>query len=187
MVLTEIRSDGRPYTNVPIEDRFLDPDSDEVAYLDYLAAPDLEEIGERLIGECTEFQHLRELRVVYLWKREGGQSAGKLTLGKCVKAGGLVKHFSQSVWIIWLAADHADLLGLTERQVEAAIYHELSHASEEEKADGTLKPVLIGHDWQGFGREVGRYGAWLPDLQLCRRTWRQLELPEGEQVAAAGG
>ena len=159
----------------PMDKRFSLPGGEE---LDYLPAPDLHRIAEYLIGECNELEHLNRQSVIYLWKRKGGTNQGQGVMGKCVKTSGLGKYFSEATWVVWLAADHLIDLKISRRQVEALLHHELLHAGESEPDDdGRSKPVVEGHDFDGFGLNVQRYGAWFAPLQLAAKAFA-----EGEQV-----
>ncbi len=162
----------------------MDPDrlygAPAVGGVEYLPAPDLTHIAERLIDECSELEHLRELnddgKLAFLWKQKGGTATGKAKLGACTKASGLVAHYSNAVWVIWLAADWCNRYNLTRRQVEAALYHELLHAGEKEDENGIVSPKVEPHDCEMFVREVERYGFWREDLQLARRAFEQLSM-----------
>jgi hypothetical protein len=165
----------------PMDKRFSLPGGEE---LDYLPAPDLQRIAGYLIGECSELEHLTRQSVIYLWKRKGGTYQGQGVMGKCVKMSGLGKYFSEAIWVVWLAADHLVDLEITRRQVEALLHHELLHAGESEPDDdGTTKPVVEGHDFDGFGLNVQRFGTWFAPLQLAAKAFveggKQLALFEG--------
>ncbi|MFH0899572.1 MAG: putative metallopeptidase [Pseudomonadota bacterium] len=157
---------------VPSLSEFGPPDDEE----DYMPASGLRVIAQRLIADCPELGHLSTLEVAYLWKREGGESHGQARFGACQKASGLVKHFSEAVWVIWLAADHARIMFLTSQQVEAALYHELLHAGQKMTDKGEMVNAIQDHDVEMFHREVERYGAWRSNLTDAARTFRQLEL-----------
>lgn len=163
----------------PYESSFAPKEANEDK-ADFLPAPDLEAIAADLIQTCPELAHLADLTLVYLWKRKGGQSQGKVNFGFCQKASGLVKFFSEATWIIWLAADHVNAYEMTRRQVEALLHHELLHAGEEVDEEGKKKPVVAGHDFDGFSHNVERYGLWNQDLRVARRAFEQLPLPAAE-------
>ena len=166
----------------------MDPDKPygaPIAGVDFLPAPDLERIADHLIDECKELEHLVDLRdegkLAYLWKQKGGSAGGKAKLGTCTKASGLVGHYSQAIWVIWLAADWCNIFPLTRRQVEAALYHELLHAGQKEDDNGIAIPKVEPHDCEMFGAEVRRYGLWKEDLKLIARAFEtQLPLFERE-------
>ena len=128
---------------------------------EFIPAPDLEQRAEQLITRHKRFSHLDDFEVIYLWKAEGGASGGSATLGKCQKPSGLLKHFSQAHFVIWLAADHARKRLLSANQLEGILYHELCHAGVVEG-----KPVIVPHDWAGFAAEIEEYGFYLSDLRV---------------------
>jgi len=131
--------------------------------VDFLSAPEIEEVATHLIDRYDEFEHLLNTPIAYVWKRKGGESGGKTVFGKCVKASGLVKFFGEHVFVIWIAADNCREYGFSVGKLEALVYHELCHAGQEEK-DGEIKAVLIPHDVEAFGSEIERYGLWTDDL-----------------------
>lgn len=148
------------------------PDDDDAPHDDYLPAPEVATIAHALIGEHRAlFKHLDEVEIDFRWKRRGGSSAGKVTLGKCIKVSGLTKVYTTATWTIWLAADHC--LTLDAYQLEALIFHELLHAEEDE--DG--KPTIAPHDFEGFGKEIEHYGLWKRDLVLAGRAVQSQQLP----------
>lgn len=167
----------------PPEGLFDDPD-DPSGWRDFLPAPDLEAIARELIDEDEALGHLVQYRVVYLWKRKGGQKAGQAVMGKCTKASGPAKHFADATWVIWLAADWAKAYELTRQQVEAALHHELTHAGEKEievtrpdgETDTKVVPAIRGHDAEMFRSEVERYGLWRLPLRTVAPAFRQLSL-----------
>jgi hypothetical protein len=148
------------------------PDDDDAPHDDYLAAPDVQHVAEVLIAKHHRFKHLRDVRIDYRWKRRGGSAAGKATLGKCVKVSGLVRHYTDATWIIWLAADHA--LALDAYQLEALIFHELLHAETDEEGE---KPIVRPHDFEGFACEIEEYGLWSQAAQQIAPAFRQARLP----------
>lgn len=154
----------------PQEAQFAGEDDEE---LDFIEARDLWEIGRRLIEDYAEFEHLRERTVMFLWKRNGGEKHGQAVLGKCVKPSGMVKHFSNADWVIWVAADHCRNYGLTGTQIEAICHHECLHADEKTDKQGNVKLAVRGHDWEGFSQNVQRYGLWQENLKLAAQAFEQ--------------
>jgi hypothetical protein len=126
---------------------------------DFMHAPALAACAAWLIESYSELSHISGADVKYLWKKVGGASKGHLTLGKCVKASGLVSYFSDAAFIIWAGADNCREEELSTRQIEALVYHELKHITQDPE---TKALVLVGHDWEGFVSEVERYGQWRP-------------------------
>jgi hypothetical protein len=109
-----------------------------------------------------------QLAIDYRWKRKGGKA-----LGMCVLVGGTTKAFVPGMDIlIWLAADNCRKHRLSAYQIEALVFHEMSHVAR--KPSG--KPCLVKHDWEGFAAEVCEYGLWLPDVQRMGEAFAQLRL-----------
>jgi len=167
-MLVGVRGDPNEHYPVPQDAEFSDDDA-------YLEHERLQDEVRRLID--AEFSHLREVDVRAAWKRKGGQSQGQATLGACLKATGLIRHWGRCHFVVWLAADHARERRLTNLQVEAILHHELSHAWTDTTDDGELRTRTIGHNWEGFSRTVRRYGPYLALLEDARRTFIQPELP----------
>lgn len=155
----------------PADDAFVDDGTGRG--WDYMRAPDLTEIGFSVMREYAE--HLRDaldFGIQFLWKRSGGQSAGRPTLGKCSKVSGLAGFFAGDDFLIWIAADHCRDFGLTREQMDALLFHELKHVGRNEK----YAPVTVGHEVEMFIDEVRLFGPWKGDL---RRMTEQLALPLG--------
>jgi hypothetical protein len=127
-------------------------------------------VGAALIEK--RFEYLNDFEIRFLWKSEGGSSGGKSVLGKCTRPRGLLAKYSKADFIIWAAADHCRLLGITRYQLEALLFHELCHAGRSAKEE----PILIPHDFDGFCAEVERYGAWRHDLERALKSFKQLKL-----------
>lgn len=141
-----------------------DPEFDDDAkggeHPEYLLATDLRPAYEGLVEACPELGHLRDRRVVVLWKRAGGKGKGKLVYGTCQKPGGLLRHFTQADYVVCLSADHCRSWNPTPVELEALLYHELLHTGDDDHGQPTLYP----HDFEGFVRELEHYGKWHPDL-----------------------
>ena len=137
---------------------------------DFKHADDLERIANTIIdaGGATS-----EWTIDYFWKRKGGQRAGKGVFGKTQKPSGLLKHYSNSDFIIWLAADHCRNAGYNRKQIEALVFHELQHVGTDEDEDsGATSPVLVAHDFEGFVSEIREYGMWDADAQAIGRAFQ---------------
>jgi hypothetical protein len=144
---------------------------------DFLPAPDMERVAERLMGRDLRFSHLSQMGLTFLWKRKGGKRSGKGVYGKCQKPSGLLKFFASTDGIIWLAVDHCRELGFDQQQLEALLFHELCHASfEEDEETGERKFALAAHDFEGFRAEVEKYGLWDTTLQDLGESFKQLKL-----------
>lgn len=154
---------------------------------DYLESRELEKIGAALIAHWPEFGFLQNAnaRIAYRWKRKGGKAKGKAVLGQCQKPSGLLKHFADCDFVIWIAADHARVMNLTNRQMEALVYHELSHCWWEEDEDetsetyGEMRLAIRGHDDELFWSEIARYGPLDDQRKRTAETFQQVALPAG--------
>ncbi len=141
---------------------------------DFVVARYVERVAAALIARHQgRFRHLRDRKIEYLWRREGGQSKGKATLGRCERPGKLPKYYSEADFIVWLAADNCRAARLDAFQIEALICHELLHAGETEKGKTTIAP----HDFEGFIFEIEHYGLWMRDLEPLGRAVQGLQLP----------
>lgn len=134
--------------------------------LEFIDAPDLEVLAGLLVQE-RDLLTAGHFRVKYLWKREGGKAQGK-----CIKASGPAKHYSEADFIIWLAADQVRDNKFTLRQVNALLYHEHLHIAETTEGG----PATRDHDVEVFREELESFGLWDTKLQ---QTLGQLEMPLG--------
>ncbi len=161
-------SEGDPNERYPVP-------SENSFHGDFLAAADLREIAECIIERHrARFGFMRMCEMHYLWKAEGGGTGGKDTLGKCTRASGWAAYLTNATFVIWLAADHCRDMGATRHQVEALLFHEMSHAGiDADKGDYRVLP----HDYQGFLSELDHYGFWETDLRRMGRAAIQLGLP----------
>lgn len=151
---------------VPAKEAFLDGE--------FLEADELGQIGQALIESRPVFASLADAKVIYLWKRKATEKPRRL-LGKCQRPSGLLRHFSNADFVVWLAANNCQ--GFTAWQVEALVFHELKHARMDEDA----VPVLVPHDWEGFVEEIERYGLWKGDIRpIAEAGEKALKLPFDE-------
>lgn len=123
-------TETRPYP-VPVPERFVGDDGESV---DYIPAGDLRPIVARLMCECPELAFLASHEVAVFWRKKGGERRGKKILGTCQHPTGLLAHYAECDWIVWLAADN--LKGASERVIEATLHHELQHCVRAELANG---------------------------------------------------
>ena len=144
---------------VPAPDDFEDKRTGKV--WDFMLAPDLETIGDRLVSEYEHLSQARGWKVRYLWKREGGQAHGHSRLGYCRKLSGEAGFFGGHDFVIALSADHMRMYGMTYRQVQAATFHELLHVGTSEN----YGPTVNGHDAELFYAEMDVFGQWKRDLR----------------------
>ena len=156
---------------IPEDPAFIDEEGNET---EFLMAQGLRGICVELINRHeTRFSHLATAQFCVLWKRSGGEKAGKATLGQTQRAGGLVRFFAETEFVIWVAADHCRTLEVTRQQLEALLFHELCHIAWDPQRG---RRMLVGHDFQGFLAEVKEYGAWISDLEAVAKVMQQLPL-----------
>ena len=127
----------------------------------------LEELARDLVAKWPELRFLDGFDIRVLWKENGGDSRGRLTLGKCTKPSGLARYFALCDWVIWLAADHCRQMEFTDEQIEALLYHELKHCVLVGKDS---KPGVRGHDYEVFADELNRYGFWNDGREALKRV-----------------
>ncbi len=166
---------GDPDTRFPVPDEKLFRDA-RGRRSDFRPGPDIERIAAALLthpGHSATFRRVHQFKVAYRWKRAGGASGGKMTLGKCVKASGLLREETEVDFYIWLGADTCREAQLTAFQAEALIYHQLLHMGVDEHG----KARVVPHDFDGFGKEIAAYGLWTPDLTVAGAALEQHRLP----------
>jgi hypothetical protein len=140
------------------------PTETQFAGKDFVNAPGLQAIAERLIESKAALSVLDGVEVRYLWKRRGGSSGGNPKLGALQRPGGLLRYYAGGVtFILWLAADHCRDLSLTPKQIEAATFHQLLHADTNPDDEDAYR--IRGHSFEGFVEEFDEFGAWSSDLR----------------------
>lgn len=142
---------------------------------EFREAPELEALAQTLIRQHAELAFLMDWDIRVLWKRESSASSGKEIAGRCRVLTGELAFFAKADWLIWCAADIARENEFGDHELEALVFHELLHCALRGK-EGEEKPGIVGHDFEAFGLEVERYGAWHPALVRAKAAFRQLEL-----------
>lgn len=154
---------------------------------DFIYDEALHDLASVLIHHCDELAVCNNFKISFLWKKSGGKGGGKATLGKCVRASGLVRFFGKVDFVIWLAADNC----LTWRNdfilkkvsldlnLSGLMYHELCHIGEEGK-EGQEQPAIVPHEFEGFSREIERFGIWRPDMKAICVAFQQCLFPSDE-------
>lgn len=145
-----------------LSDMFPIPDKREFEGKQFLVSEDLKVVAGTLIDKYeSEFIHLIDANIVYLWKEAGGETNGYATLGKCIRPSGLAAFFaapdadSKVDYVIWCAADHLRDNRANYRTICALLFHELKHTQWQ---DGKL--IVVGHEFEGFAREIEEFGMW---------------------------
>jgi hypothetical protein len=152
-------------------------DFDEGA--DFLDDPALDALLLDVVGAYEALGHIEEhgISVRALWKKKGGKSKGALTYGKCVKPSGLLAHFCDVDFVIWLGADNVELESWTTVQIRKLLYHEARHIGWDEGDDEhDPKAVILAHDVELFLGEVADTGAWERRRDALGKDFQQPDL-----------
>lgn len=141
---------------------------------EFLESGHLRDMADELIGRYPDVSWLEQWRLTFLWKRDGGKPGGRVKLGACMKPPALAKHYANTDWVIWIAANHVRDYRLTEDQIYALLFHEMLHCT----ITGQDKAAIRGHDFEAFTAEVREFGAWKLDLQWAQEVFNnQIPLP----------
>lgn len=156
-------------------------------------APEVERIAREIIAAQVEHEHLRGARILYLFRRGTWTSRGKTIVGRAKKLTGELLYVARQLLIHQIGAgravegaDYADENGdlqydfaleinrdfwpkLTDLQRRAIIDHELCHFHRDEKGNW----FITGHDVEGFGSNIRRYGLYMEDLAAFGKAVRQ--------------
>lgn len=153
---------------VPKEHEFEQEESE------FIVSPEIAVIGRTLIKNYDEdFHQINFAEIGYFWKKKGGKTGGKNKSGQCQKPTGLLKHFSEMDFIVWLAADHCQFNNYY--QITALVFHELKHAGyNPENGEYEIKT----HDFEGFNREVEIFGAWKRDTAAIQKAFADAVQPK---------
>lgn len=144
--------------------------------------PNLLEIGSSLVGAFEELRFLADTEIDYVWKKKGSLKQGRPVLAELKKVAGLTSYATEAEYFVVVHA--SNVWSLTNRQLEAAIYHQLHHLvwdDENENVRGR------GHDVEMFRGEVERYGLWTTELHEAKETFAQIPLPVGTTTTVVWG
>ena len=132
--------------------------------------------------------HLKDAKILFLFRDEASKKAGKVVLGKASKVSAKENAIAGAApgmayaFKIELAFDVWEDRG--EAFHRALLDHELCHCGRERTDEG-FKWVLLAHDVEEFACIVERHGAWKADLRQFLKTTGQFDLFGG--AAAPGG
>lgn len=148
---------------------------------DYYKGDRIEETAAKLIATAPTLEALNGYRLVYFWRKTATKRNGRPEFGRVSKPSGLTRHLTQAAdFIVEMAADECQ--GLDNWTFEAALFHVLCHAGEDENenertGDITYTPGIQPHDLEMFEPELERYGFWSAELRSARGAFhRQLKL-----------
>lgn len=146
----------------------------------FIYAPEVKRIAEDLIA--THHSHLAHIRIEYVFRSEPQKVNGQYAWATASKVTGRNAFFATpadevpfelvaddetppSYEFFVLDVHREAWLGLTPRQREALVDHELCHMGIELTDDGP-KLILIGHDIEEFNSIVARHGNWNNRVKL---------------------
>lgn len=157
-------------------------------------APDVERIARDIIATEIEHEHLRQARILYLFRRGTWVSRGKTVYGKAKKVTGELAFVAQQLlarqigeqiemgeppaftgssrplqYDFVLEINRDTWPNLTDLQRKAIIDHELCHCLIDTKG----KTSITGHDVEDFGSVIRRYGLYMQDLKSFGKAVRQ--------------
>lgn len=151
-------------------------------------APELEALAEDLLKRDDQLiDDLRweigwgaaeGARVRFVWKQKGGTSYGSATLARCVKLGGLTKHYGRGDFAVWLAADHLADREPTYEEVRAILFHELCHIRKVVSEDDEITYQLRPHDIEAFESEIMLFGNTVQRIREVAPLFQQVKLPD---------
>jgi hypothetical protein len=139
---------------------------------EYMPAQEIADLAGDLIERFSELSELATFEFTYLWKREGGKKKGDVVLGNLSTTSGFVRYFTEADFILWMAADHLYKYQLSDQQIEAAVFHQLMHATSENGVPATRQ-----HDIEGFAAELRHFGTWTQELKMAKKAFDQATLP----------
>lgn len=155
----------------------------------YTPAPEVQAIADKLIDKYHD--HLRRVRIKYVFVTELVKSRGRYIWGKARKISGL------NAWLATPEDERSDEPNpffvmeiilpwwnrLEPKARIALVDHELCHFS----TDDEDKPLLLPHDLEEFTGVVQRHGLWRPEVEFFIEAGRQSSLPGFDKVTMTVG
>lgn len=158
------------------------PVPDDASFItDFKPANDLNGHLGTLVRKWPELAFIKDLSVLCLWKRKGGERDGRAKVGEVKKLSGLHRYQAGVDFVVILAADNIRASSTTNRQLEAILYHELKKIDWDDEHD---KPLIRPHDLEIFYSEVDRYGLWRQDIAAAAGTFQQQAIPDLNEMFA---
>lgn len=118
----------------------------------------------------TMHPKLRDARIAFVFRDKAQKQGERFILGQCTKVPAKFQPLLEYDYIIWLSED--DYAGMTDKQREALIFHELYHIKYNYEADSwSIRP----HDVQEFSAVIERYGIYSPDVRKVKEAMDKYE------------
>lgn len=141
----------------------------------FLSAPEVEQIAREVIQSTIEHDHLREARILYLFREGTWANKGKTTLGTAKRPTAIEGFLAsapageQYQFIITINRGAWGLL--TPAQRKALVDHELCHCSRKEG-----QWITVGHDTEEFASVIRRHGLWEEGVRAVGEAVNQLTI-----------
>jgi hypothetical protein len=125
----------------------------DIGLIKFEIAPDLEELGERILDAFPEFDLIksRGVRIGYLKSYEKKRAKNKTVFAECRIIKGVYTAYLPFDFIITFY--HSALYGMSENQKKILMLHELKHIGL-----GTKGFYLVPHDIEDFADILSKYG-----------------------------
>jgi hypothetical protein len=172
-------SNRTPAAGLIAADRFPLPRPDDFL-AEFLEDDALNRLVGKIISHYADFDVLTELNIRTLWQKDAGTEDGRIKLGGSVKQNNLTRYLAKVDWVIFVNLKAAEYYEFTNLQMEALLFHEISHIDVEEQDDGTLKLKKLPHDASFFTSEIQTYGAWSMHLLPSQNAFTQRSLWEDQ-------
>lgn len=139
----------------------------------YTEASEVETIANKLIENY--YSHLQGFKIIYLFRDKAMKSKGREVYGKASKVQAKYQAITEATFIIEIA--EPAFASMDHKHQVALIDHQLMHLF----IDENDQPAILSHDFEGFNRELKRYGFWTAELQVMKKELQQMELPFNEK------
>lgn len=160
----------------------------------FFPAPEVQQIGRELIVKYHT--HLNEygVHIEFIFRNDVPTKNGRDVWGTARKASGLTAFLSnqyryeveenrpqdddvEPFFIITIS--RPVWKDLKHEQRVALVDHELMHCKVELVQNEEPKLVIVGHDFEGFYKEIERYGLWRKDAEFMAEAMKEhLQQPE---------
>jgi hypothetical protein len=149
----------------------------------YSSASEVRRLAQPLIRKHHEHLLRYAVRVEFIFRDDVPSKAGREVWGTARKVSSLnaflanvdqhddIDEQNEPFFVIVISSPIWN--GLNPEQREALIDHELMHCWAEEDEEGNTKLSIVGHDFEGFQKEIDRHGLWRPDARQMALTMEQ--------------
>jgi hypothetical protein len=107
--------------------------------------------------------HLVHARMAYLFTDRVMRKMGKTVLGKALKTGGILGHFSEADFVLIFSKPVWD--GMADEKRRALVDHVLMHCAGTTDKVGGWTWTIHPHDLEEFNDIIRRHGLWRIDIE----------------------